>query len=148
MSKSIGNSNSKLPTTIREGYKAQVYEMLLIGCYRRDIVQFAFKNDWGISAKAVDEYIRKAKKELAFDIKKQERDSLEKFIKSAWHLYSRAYAKSDYALCHAIRQDMQKLQDKYPTEKKEFDIESESLAGWLSKVSSNGNGSKPIQEKN
>ena len=113
----------KLPQKIRDGFIAQVYEMLLVGCYRRDIIQFADKNQWGISVSTLDDYIVRVKKELAADIKKQELDTLHKFVKSAWHLYSRSYSKGDYALCNSIRQDMQKLQDRYPIEKKQIDVD-------------------------
>ena len=134
----------KLPPKIRGEYISQVYELLLVGCHRRDIMRFAVKNDWVASPRCIEDLIAIGKRELERDIKNQQLDSLEKFVRSAWNLHSRAYARKEFALCNEIRKDLQKLQDKYPTEKHDVNLQSDTLAEWLKKSS---NGSNPIPKK-
>lgn len=90
-------------------YTNIVYKMLLLGARRRDILNYAELNHWGVSARAIDSYIAKAKKEIAEVTAEERKAALGTALKRLEQLYYTANVNKDLKTALSIQKEINRL---------------------------------------
>jgi len=86
-----------------------VYRLLINGTSRRDILDYAESQQWGVTSSMVDKYISAARSEIAA-VTQEERDAaLGLAYRRLDKLYLRSYTDGDYKTCLAIQKEMNEL---------------------------------------
>lgn len=95
----------------------RVYQLLIQGWHRSDIVQFGSK-EWGVSDRSVDEYIRRANTIINANAKVKQKRELNKMLNRHDDMRSRAYKVDDLRLILDIDREDAKILGLYQPEKK------------------------------
>ncbi len=93
-----------------------VYEALLDGASRYEILQFATDAAWDLSERTVDYYIAKAREWIATFAKPQRKKLLQEHIAARRRIRAKANAKGDLWLALAAQQDEARLLGLYDYE--------------------------------
>lgn len=86
-----------------------VYRLLINGTSRRDIIDYAEGQQWGVTSSMVDKYITAARSEIA-TVTQEERDAaLGLAYRRLDKLYLKSYTDGDYKTCLAIQKEINEV---------------------------------------
>ena len=103
----------------REQRVRAVYELLLSDAPRPDILQYC-SNQWDVSAKTTDNYIKAATKLISEEAARMRKNSMNKHLAQRALLRYKALKDNDKRLAFEILRDESKLLDLYPADRKEI----------------------------
>jgi hypothetical protein len=95
-----------------------IYELLLSDTPRPTIIQYC-SNQWGVSAKTADNYVKSANVLIVEEAARMRENVLEKHLVQRAHIRHRAFEAGDQRLAFDILRDESKLLDLYPSAKHE-----------------------------
>ncbi len=100
----------------------QIYNLILSGANRGDIIQFATDKEWGVTDRAVDLYIQRAREEMAAHAKDyREANQLHDIaINRLNSLYAKSLKIQDYKTALAVQKEMHALFGLYPPTRQEI----------------------------
>lgn len=100
-----------------------IYEMLLRGYTTSDIVHYAAeKTDWNVSRRTVEEYIRRAREDVARISDEEKEAALGSSLKRLDMLYRKALKKDDLKTALAIQKEINELFHLKDTEQKSDNV--------------------------
>ena len=89
---------------------ATVYRLLLSGMRRREIIQYVReKTDWGVTDRAVDNYIKHATAEIAEVTEEEKKTALGMAYKRLDTLYYKSLLVNDYKTALAVQKEISDL---------------------------------------
>ena len=89
---------------------ATVYRLLLSGMRRREIIQYVDKKtDWGVTPRAVDNYIKRATAEIADVTESEKEAALGMAYKRLDTLYYKSLLINDYKTALAVQKEISDL---------------------------------------
>jgi hypothetical protein len=97
-----------------------ILRLLIAGAQRHDLLQFASapEQNWGLTARQVDTYIGKARKQLEKLAAARRSKALTRHLVQRGDLYARALAAGEIRTALAVAQDEAELLSLYPPPKK------------------------------
>lgn len=95
-----------------------IYELLLFDTPRPDILQYC-SNQWGVSTKTADNYVREANVLIVEEAARIRENALEKHLAQRALIRHKALKGGDKRLAFDILRDETKLLDLYPSSKHE-----------------------------
>jgi len=88
-----------------------VYRLLLNGLRRREIIQYASeKTDWNVSDRSIDEYIRRAREEIAEMNEEERKGAYGMARKRLDDLYFKSMKINDYKTCLSVQKEINLLE--------------------------------------
>lgn len=96
-----------------------IYELLLTDTPRPDIIQYC-SNQWGVSAKTTDNYVKAANELIVEEAARMRENAFEKHLAQRALIRSKALKDGDRRLAFEILRDETKLLDLYPSAKHEL----------------------------
>lgn len=101
----MGNTRSLKSTT--EERITIVHSMLLEGYTRAQILRAG--KEWQVSARAIDEYIAKARADILETTKEEREDNRAKILSNLWDLFRKTNSRAEYADAHKILMSIAKI---------------------------------------
>ena len=87
-----------------------VYQMLLRGYTRSDIIQYVSKEtNWNVSDRMIDTYMKKAREDLGDVTEEEKQAALGSALKRLDMLYRKALKKDDLKTCLAVQREINDL---------------------------------------
>jgi len=106
--------NSKITKAEKHERVSIVYQLLLRGTPRHDILQYVrSQTDWGVSDHAIDYYITNAYRIITEETEKHRESEFAKAVARLNALYNRAYGVGQYQVCLNIQREINELFDLY-----------------------------------
>lgn len=86
-----------------------VFDLLIAGARRRDIIEYAQKNNWGVVPATIDTYIRSANDKLIQESQANREQELGRAINRLHNLYARASRVNDFRTALAAQRELSLL---------------------------------------
>lgn len=86
-----------------------IYQLILVGASRKDIIQFASSQEWGVTNRQVDTYARKARELFAAEASRERNEYRDESYMRLMYILSRCLEVQDYKTALSTQKEINEL---------------------------------------
>ena len=115
-------AENKITNVERDRRVTIVYDLLVLGTSRAQIIQYAANKEWNVSSRQIDNYIKQANDHFTTEAQSHREAELGKARRRLEDLYQKTMKVQDYQRALAVQREINALFGLYAPEKQELAV--------------------------